>query len=152
LSPGKEAYIDFRKIALLPLDVLDLVSFRLDGNAAIDLRAAPPTAALASMQKRFETLAKIFKAVREDVAAAEELMAMEARTAGEKLSTINPTRSQKAVAKTPRETEASDFVDWFGLLTRATPGSRSRQRGGATNSGSDYVVSAGYSRLMPPRR
>ena len=106
LSPGKEAYIDFRKIALLPLDVLDLVSFRLDGNAAIDLRAAPPTAALASMQKRFETLAKIFKAVREDVAAAEELMAMEARTAGEKLSTINPTRSQKAVAKTPRETEA----------------------------------------------
>lgn len=112
-SPGKEAYIDFRKMAFLPLAVLDLVSFRLDGNATIDPSATPPTAAFASMQKLFRTLAKTFKVVRADVAAAEKLMATEERVAAEeraaaeKLAAANPARGQKAAAKAPAETEGA---------------------------------------------
>jgi hypothetical protein len=113
-SEGKQAYIDFRKIAFLPLSVLDLVSFRLDGETTIDPTTAPPVGAFASMQKRFEALAKAFKVVHADVAAAEDLMATEERAAAEKLAAAEkvaaaakPARGQKAAAKAPAETEGA---------------------------------------------
>lgn len=107
-TEGKKAYLDFRKVTLAPLAVLDLVSFHLDGEATIDPDAPSPTAAFPSMQKRYEALAKAFKVVHADVAAAEALVAAEQRAEAEKLvATEKPARGAKPAVGAPTETEGS---------------------------------------------
>jgi hypothetical protein len=71
-STGNEAYVDFRKVALLPLSVLDLVSFRFDGQASIDPTIEAPAGAFASLRKRYGVLAKEFKTVLKDLEVAEK--------------------------------------------------------------------------------
>jgi hypothetical protein len=114
-TEGGKAYLLFTRVALLPLSVLDLVSFRPDGAAALDPAGAAPAGLLASMAKRHRVLARAFKVVDEDVAAAEAMLAAEhAATelkAGEKPAVAaTPNRGKGTAASAPAETPGARLL------------------------------------------